>query len=313
MTSFALQCQDLHKNYGQHQVLKGINLDVQHGSIHGLVGLNGAGKTTTLECLLGLQVKNAGRISLLGLSPENLYTAQGKVAVVFDSPCLHPQLTVRQCLEYARLGNPKTGMSASELEKLLGIEKYSRFKIRQLSLGNRRRASIAQALINRPQFLVLDEPFNGLDAGGVDDVLNLIQDLNKENDTSFLLASHQLSYLEKICTHMAILHDGQICLSQSMNDLLNTDETLVSINTTDDSQARIVLSQMEGVELINHNQRNQSTSVSDDGIQCRLSNLSSAELNNNLVKLGVGVEQLIKQKPSLETLFYNTIEGQANG
>ncbi len=313
MTNTALSCKNLHKQYGNHAVLKGINLDVNSHSIHGLVGLNGAGKTTTLECLLGLQNYHQGSVSLLGFQPENLHQAKGKIAVVFDSPCLHPQLTVRQCLDYARLNSPNTSMSAEELEQLLGIEKYTTFKIRQLSLGNRRRTSIAQALINRPELIVLDEPFNGLDAGGVDDVLKLIQHLNKQHGTSFLLASHQLSYLEKICSHMAILHEGQICLSQSMGELLNSDDTIVSINTSDDQQARIVLRQIDGVEIIDDIPKDISNGAEHSGIHCRLQNLSSAELNAKLVQLDIGVEQLIKQKPSLESLFYATIEDQVNG
>ena len=310
MTSPALQCQDLRKSYGQHAVLKGINLKVEQGSIHGLVGLNGAGKTTTLECVLGLQSSDAGEISLLGFGPEHLYSAHGKIAVVFDSPCLHPHLTVRQCLNYARLACPNTSMSAEQLEKLLGIERYSHFKVRQLSLGNRRRTSIAQALINQPQLIILDEPFNGLDAGGVDDVLKLIQQLNKDHGTSFLLASHQLSYLEKICTHMAILHNGQICLSETMSNLLNSDETVVIVHTSNDNQARVVLGQIDGIELLSNNNDLTSATDSTSGILCRLGNLSSSQLNAQLVKLGVEVEQLILQKPSLESLFYATIEEQ---
>src|SRR5690606_31077562 len=122
--------------------------------------------------------------------------------------------------EYAALLSAAERQDLPRLEALLGIEAYRDFRISQLSLGNRRRASIAQALVGEPSLLVLDEPFNGLDAGGVDDLLALIRRLNREQGMSFLLASHQLSYLERICSHMAILHEGRIACAGSLDSLL---------------------------------------------------------------------------------------------
>lgn len=305
--SLALSCAGLYKRYGSHQVLQGLELAVNNGSIHGLVGLNGAGKTTTLECLLGLRRFEKGDIRIAGYSPDELFRAQGKVAVVFDSPCLHAHLTVQQTLEFACLTNRQHAMDIQEVQRLLGIERYRHFKIKQLSLGNRRRTSIAQALIHRPDFMILDEPFNGLDAGGVDDVLKLLAQLNREYGTSFLLASHQLSYLEKICTHMAILHQGKICLNQSLQTLLSQDQSRVELQCGDPNQARIVLSQIPGISLIN------DQSQSDPAIiQCQLNDVSSAELNAKLVSLGIAVEQLILRKPTLEAIFYRTIEEAAS-
>ena len=104
---------------------------------------------------------------------------------------------MRQNLEHASLLTA-TARTPKQVEKLLGIEKFAKFKLRKLSLGNKRRASIAHALIGNPDLIILDEPFNGLDAGGVDDVLALIRQLNETDGTSFLLSSHQLPYLENI-------------------------------------------------------------------------------------------------------------------
>lgn len=299
-----LHCRDLHKHYGQHSVLNGVNLSVEQGSIHGLVGLNGAGKTTTIECLLGLRSKDRGQVSVVGYQSQHLYRAQGKVAVVFDSPCLHPQLTVRQTLEFACLNHRgKKSASVVEMEQQLGIERYAHFKIRQLSLGNRRRTAIAQALINRPDFIILDEPFNGLDAGGVDDVLKLIRYLNHQHGTSLLLASHQLAYLENICSHIAILHQGKIRLSDEMNAVLSQNKATVAITATNASQAKVVLKQLDGIELLPEDQPGPA-------MHCRLHNMTSAELNTKLVQLGVAVEQLVLHKPSLASLFNAIIHGE---
>ncbi|MCG8506334.1 MAG: ABC transporter ATP-binding protein, partial [Sphingomonadales bacterium] len=185
----------LQKSYGDFPVLHGLELEITPHAIMGLVGLNGSGKTTTIECLLGLQGFDAGTVNVLDHAPDKLHRLQGDVVAVFDSPSLYPNLTLQQCLEHASLLCPNPVRSVQEVETLLSIEKFHKFKIRQLSLGNKRRASIAQALLGNPKFIILDEPFNGLDAEGVDDVLALIGRLNQEFGTSFLLSSHQLPYL----------------------------------------------------------------------------------------------------------------------
>ncbi|MEE3087865.1 MAG: ABC transporter ATP-binding protein, partial [Pseudomonadota bacterium] len=169
----ALLISGLQKTYGNLDVLKGVNLTLTSGSIQGLVGLNGSGKTTTLECILGLQRFDQGEVSVLGLVPTDLCTAQGKVTAVFDSPSLNPNLTVRQCLQHASLLSKQSRRHPKDLEKLLGLCQFSNFPIKTLSLGNKRRASIAHALISEPDLVIMDEPFNGLDAGGVDEVLLL--------------------------------------------------------------------------------------------------------------------------------------------
>jgi len=126
-----------------------------------------------------------------------LHSAKGKVVGIFDTPSLHLNLTVRQSLNHAALLVESQSRTPAQVEALLGIEKISNFKVKHLSLGNKRRASIAQALLGSPDLIILDEPFNGLDAGGVDDVLALIKNLNQEEGTSFLLSSHQLPYSMK--------------------------------------------------------------------------------------------------------------------
>ena len=194
----ALSVTGLYKKYGQFEVLKGLDLVLYPGAIHGLVGLNGSGKTTTLECILGLQDFDRGEIRVLGHGPRKLHAAQGRIVAIFDTPSLNPNLTVRQSLRQALLLCDGAARKPAEVEAQLGITKFSDFKIKNLSLGNKRRASIAHALLANPEIILLDEPFNGLDAGGVDEVLALIKDLNQKQGTSFLLSSHQLPYLEEI-------------------------------------------------------------------------------------------------------------------
>ena len=302
-----LKVSNLNKHYGSFAVLKELNLEVIEGAVHGLVGLNGSGKTTTLECILGMQAFDSGHIKVLGHKPSQLYEARGGIVSIFDSPSLNPNLTVRQVLEHARILCDKPARRPEEVEQLLGISQYSKFRIQHLSLGNRRRASIAQALIGRPAFIILDEPFNGLDAGGVEDVLALISRLNREEGTAFLLSSHQLPYLEQICSHMAILHKGQIVVSDKVDTLFKIRHTSVIIRCEQQEKALQLLSGNPDLQVISEHDP-------VDGIRVHPGRISSAEINRILVANGISVSELIIERPSLTSLFHEiTGTDTANG
>tara|TARA_B110000858_G_C17809997_1_gene480607 strand:+ start:12030 stop:12938 length:909 start_codon:yes stop_codon:yes gene_type:complete len=291
----ALSVTGLKKNYGSFSVLDGLDLQIEKGSIHGLVGLNGSGKTTTIECILGLQAFNSGSITALGHAPKQLHLTKGRLVAIFDSPSLHPNLTVRQCLQHARLLCEKPTRSASHIENMLGISRFSDFKIKKLSLGNKRRTSIAQALLGDPEFIVLDEPFNGLDAEGVDDVLELISTLNRDHGTTFLLSSHQLPYLEQICSHISILHQGKITRSDTIRNLLGNTQTTLQIKTPNSEAASEVLENIAGAELLG---------IDSDGyLNISITHGDSMAINQALVEKQIPVAELILKRASLAGLF----------
>lgn len=291
----------LRKRYGDTAVLHGVDLELPAAAVFGLVGLNGSGKTTTIECTLGLQGFQEGEVSVLGHGPAELFRLQGDVVAIFDSPSVPPHLTVRQCLEHARLLCPKPRRGCAEVERLLGIESYTRYRIRQLSLGNRRRVSIAQALLGEPRLILLDEPFNGLDAGGVDLVLELIAQLNRESGASFLLSSHQLPYLERVCSHVAVLHKGRIAAAGELQELL------------DDSGSRVVLHSTQtglAAELLENNGRvTDLEQLSSTHLKMRLREWRSDQLVAFLVENKVPVSELIQQRASLDNFFRELTAG----
>ena len=118
----ALSISNLNKSYGDFQVIKDLQLDVEPNAIHGLVGLNGSGKTTTLECLLGLQRYNSGNINLLGFTPQSIHQSRGRIIAIFDTPSLNPNLTVRQCLQHAVLLCEQPARDCQRVEAMLGID-----------------------------------------------------------------------------------------------------------------------------------------------------------------------------------------------
>lgn len=298
-----LTISNLCKRYGSTQVLQDLCLQVEEHSIHGLVGLNGSGKTTTLECILGMQQFDSGEVRLLGLPPARLYQARGAIVGIFDTPSLHPGLTVRQSLEHARLLCDRPVRSCAEVEQLLGITTYRNYRIRHLSLGNKRRASIAHALLGDPRLIILDEPFNGLDAEGVNDVLALITRLNQEQGTAFMLSSHQLPYLEQICSHLAILHGGRIAVSDRIDRLFGRDHARIQIGCDQPDAAAALITQ-SGLARVESRDGNR--------LLCCLETGSAAQLNSLLVGNGLAVSELVEKRDSLTSLFYQITAGQAS-
>lgn len=295
ISALALSVNGLNKSYGSFEVLKNLDLELKQGSILGLVGLNGSGKTTTIECILGLQEANSGSVSILNHTPQRLHETRGKIVSIFDTPSLHPNLTVRQSLEHAELLSENLVRTPQQVEELLGIEKYSTFKIKNLSLGNKRRASLAQALLGNPELIILDEPFNGLDAEGVDDVLALIRRLNKDRGTTFLLSSHQLPYLESICSHIAILHQGKILVSDNIDDLLANTNNSVLLKTETEATAIKFLEARNDITIINKN--------SDGYLELSTKDVRSSDLTRQLVENQIAVSELVLKQASLGNLF----------
>ena len=290
-----LSIDSLHKRYGSHNVLNGLSLQIEPNSIVGLVGLNGSGKTTTIECLLGLQRFQDGTISVLGTSPKDIFQLKGRVAAVFDQPCLYPGLSVRQSSMHTRFVLRNHSSEPVTLEDSFRLTRYRKFKTKKLSFGNKRRTAIMQALIGPPDFVVFDEPFIGLDAEGVEDVLHIIKNENKDRGTTFLLASHQLPYLERICTHIAILHEGSIALHDKIENLLASNSLSVRVRSPQCAEiAELVLAHQK-IDLVRH--------LGDDTVELSLEDLTSAELNRLLVQGGISVSELEVVRQSLNSLF----------
>ena len=293
-----IEIRGLTKHYKKgKKVLRELNFSLEAGTLHGLVGLNGAGKTTFLNCLLGLHPFDSGDIVILDGKPEQLFSQAGRVATVFDSPCLHLNLTVHQTLSHARSLCVEPKRTVVELEKLLGLTQYKDYRISQLSLGNRRRASIAHSLVGNPELIILDEPFNGLDAAGVDDVIALILSLNRTESTTFLLSSHQLSYLEQACSHLSILHEGRIIASDKIEKLLQNKRPTLTIRTQKREEALILIKTRSEVRIL------EAQNEFKDSIIVELGDWEASDLNRFLVGNGIAVDELRLDRPSVSSFF----------
>ena len=217
-----LRTQGLCKHYRRFKALDGLDMEVPKGAIYGLVGKNGAGKTTLIRVVCGLQAPTAGSYSLYGatLGEAKLNRARRRMGAVVETPSLYPDMTAEQNLklQYRVLGLPDDG-GIPELLELVGLSNTGRKKAGHFSLGMKQRLGIAIALCGDPDFLVLDEPINGLDPQGIVEMRELILKLNRERQITVLISSHILDELSKLATHYGFIDGGRMVKEVSAQEL----------------------------------------------------------------------------------------------
>lgn len=220
MTEIICQTKDLCKNYKNFHALENVNLSIKRGEIYGLIGENGAGKSTLIRILTGLSFKTSGIINLFGKT-EYLQYERAKIGCTVEMPALYKDMTAEQNLEIQRVqrGIPDRKCISKTLE-LVGLNNTKKKKVNNFSLGMKQRLSLAVALLGEPEFLILDEPVNGLDPTGIIELRELLKKLAKENHVTILISSHILSELNQLATCYGFLHHGKL-LKQITAEQLN--------------------------------------------------------------------------------------------
>jgi len=205
------------------QILKGVSLSVEEGEIYGFLGPNGAGKTTSIKCLLGLLEPDAGAVSLFG-EPGATLAARRRLGYLPEQPYFYQHLKGRELLQYfgrlCDMGGAKLGARCDELLEMVGLADAGDKPLGQYSKGMLQRIGVAQALINEPDLVVLDEPMSGLDPIGRREVKDLIMSVKQRGATVFF-SSHILSDAEELCDRVCLLVDGELRLEAPVDDLLD--------------------------------------------------------------------------------------------
>jgi len=224
----ALEFSGVSKHFGERYALRGVDLSLAAGSALGLLGPNGAGKTTALRLLLGFTAPSEGSVRVRGLSPENPASRIG-VAYLPERLKLPARMSVRRFLRLhgtlAGLVGAEIGREVDAALELTGIADRADDRIGGLSKGLTQRVGFAQALLGRPEFLLLDEPTTGLDPIGVRDARDWIQTA-RERGCSVLMSSHILSEVERVCDRIAIVNEGRIAASGAVDELVRPGESL---------------------------------------------------------------------------------------
>lgn len=194
---YVLRTQCLTKQFGEKTAVKNVSMQIKKGEIYGFIGKNGAGKTTLMRLILGAAMPTGGSIELFD-GKENENEARHRIGALLEYPCIYKNCTA---LENLRRFAILTGADADELEdilELVGLKGVGRKKAGQFSLGMKQRLAIGIALLGHPEFLVLDEPINGLDPAGIKEIRDVILTLNQKKGVTFLVSSHLLDELSKI-------------------------------------------------------------------------------------------------------------------
>ena len=298
---YALQTSDLHHRFANHDVLRGIDLQVPAGSIYGFLGPNGAGKTTTLRLVLGLLQTQQGEIRIFGkrFAKERIAILRN-VGSLIESPSLYDHLSASENLRLMQLIHRCPTSRIAEVLELVGLADTGRKRAKQFSLGMRQRLAIAGALLHRPELIILDEPTNGLDPSGIIEIRNLLMELNRRDGCTILVSSHLLSEIERLATHVGILGKGKLLFQGTIDELRRCRQEVLSIRMSTSDNADAV------------------RAITDDGIAARvdeeeivlpaLTGERIASLNRMLIARNLDVYEIRTVRNDLETIFLNLVQ-----
>ena len=219
---FVLKTNALSKNYKGFKALNGLSMHVPKGSVYGFVGKNGAGKTTLIRLICGLQEPTSGDYTLYGRknTDKEIVKSRRRMGAVVETPSIYLDMTAEDNLkqQYRILGLPSYD-GLTDILKLVGLENTGKKQAKNFSLGMRQRLGIAIALVGDPDFLVLDEPINGLDPQGIIEMRELILKLSHEHQITVLISSHILDELSRLATHYGFIDSGRMVKEISAKEL----------------------------------------------------------------------------------------------
>ena len=248
--NYVVETTALSKQYAGRPVVDQVSLCVPEGSVYGFIGPNGAGKSTTMKMLLGLLKPSGGSIQILGqqMNPENRLELLGQTGSLIESPSCYGHLTGEENLQIvADLKNvPKRDID--RVLETVSLTSSRKKKVKQYSLGMRQRLGIAQALLGSPKLLILDEPTNGLDPAGIQEMRGLIREMPRRCGATVLVSSHLLSEMEQMADHVGIIDRGQLLFQGPLPELQQYSRGDITLRVLHPENAAPVLSGFESVE-----------------------------------------------------------------
>jgi len=297
---YALQTSHLHHRFANHDVLRGIDMQVPTGSIYGFLGPNGAGKTTTLRLVLGLLQTQQGEIRIFGkrFDKERIAILRN-VGSLIESPSLYDHLTASENLRLMQIIHRCPTSRITEVLELVGLADAGRKRAKQFSLGMRQRLAIAGALLHRPELIILDEPTNGLDPSGIIEIRNLLMELNRRDGCTILVSSHLLSEIDRLATHVGILGKGKLLFQGTIDELRRCRQEVLSIrmSTSDNADAVRAITENGIAARI----------VEEEIVLPALTGERIASLNRMLMARNLDVYEIRTVRNDLETIFLNLV------
>ena len=300
--NYVVETTALSKQYAGRPVVDQVSLCVPEDSVYGFIGPNGAGKSTTMKMLLGLLKPSGGSIQILGqqMNPENRLELLGQTGSLIESPSCYGHLTGEENLQIvADLKNtPKKDID--RVLEIVSLTSSRKKKVKQYSLGMRQRLGIAQALLGSPKLLILDEPTNGLDPAGIQEMRGLIREMPRRCGATVLVSSHLLSEMEQMADHVGIIDHGRLLFQGPLSELQRHSRGGITLRVLHPDNAMPILGRLASVEQTQQSFR--LPAMPEDRL---------ALLVRQLAESGAGVVELRRHTKSLEEIFLS-LTGEGN-
>ncbi len=295
--SYVLQTVELSKKYKKAAVVDKVNINLKAGDIYGFIGKNGAGKTTTIRMILNLIKSSDGSIALFGeqVNNRNIFKHLRRIGAIIETPGFYLNLTAKENLDIHRIMmNVEDKHTIDTALKTVGLKDEENKKVGQYSLGMKQRLGLARALLHNPEFLILDEPTNGLDPQGIVEVRDLLIAIAKQGKTVFV-SSHILSEIERMVSRVGILHKGRLLEEITKEDFEKKCEKSLQLRVSDLETA---------VSLIKEHMGIQNLSVMNEQISIKIENENdSSRITRLLVEHGIEVNENKITHSTLEDYF----------
>lgn len=291
-----LKTNNLTKVYGRRTVVDGVSMTINKGDIYGFIGKNGAGKTTFMRTVLSLTSITSGQVELFG--GKKIEEVGNKIGSLIEAPGLYKNATAYENLKRFSILYGADESKINDILKFVNLDKTGKKKAKDFSLGMRQRLGIAIALLGEPEFLVLDEPINGLDPAGIKEIRDVILKLNKELGITFLISSHLLDELAKVVTKYGIINNGVLLEEVSAKELINNCKNKLIVKTDDNSKAKELIKSEFDIKKIDE---------VEDNLVLYSDLEKSALINKALVKKGILVSEIYTEVDSLEEYFIRKI------
>lgn len=302
-----LETIELTKQYGTQFAVSDLNIHVKRGEVYGLLGRNGAGKTTTMRMAMGLMQPTKGEVMLFGekmtVPTKKIFN---RIGALIETPAFYENLTARDNLRIiADLRGTQSKDSIDKALNLVNLENEKCKKVKQFSLGMKQRLGIAMALMHEPEFIILDEPTNGLDPVGIQQIRALIKKLSVEKGTTVLISSHILSEIEQMADTIGIIDHGRLIEELSMDEVKRRNRHYVKMTVSDMSRTIPILEKELHITDFE--------SINDKELKIYQIEANFEEVNRLLNKNGIGVSEISLNKGNLEEYFLKLTGGATIG
>ncbi|MCH4891362.1 ATP-binding cassette domain-containing protein [Acidaminobacter sp. JC074] len=293
-----LRTHGLSKVFGDQKAVNEVNINIFKGDIYGLIGQNGAGKTTFMRMISGLAKPSSGTIELF--EGDNLELARRRMGCTIESPALYPHMTATEnMMVYSKLLGLGKNKVISDLLYLVGLSQTENKKAKDFSLGMKQRLMIAIALLGEPEFLILDEPMNGLDPLGIKEIRDLLLKLNMELGLTILVSSHILDELSKLATRYGVISQGQLIKEFSNEELNSKGGKGIRLNVNEPKEALKLLHEHITIKT---DQDNDDLIIFEDANKC-------PEIVRLMVNNNIDVKSISVQDQNLEEYFMTLVGG----